>query len=215
MALKYPPKVGTLWICDFNTGFKPPEMIKRRPVVVISPRRSTELCTIVPLSTTVPDPLVALAHRGKYPGCSLSPAAPIRISSMTSWVLKASTGRACADGVPPGRADLPLIPPVVSPGRGAHVAGRSWSAVARLDHGSREDRAESAGGDVVGGVGERLVDTLRPTPGSSMAMSATGTSPPRCCCSSLLIVDRSSALTFCTSFKGCSLAATGCRQGCT
>ena len=52
-------------ICDFNTGFKAPEMIKRRPVVVISsrPLRSNQLCTIVPLSTTVPNPVEPFHHR--------------------------------------------------------------------------------------------------------------------------------------------------------
>lgn len=52
-------------ICDFNTGFKPPEMIKRRPVVVISPRprRTNQLCTIVPLSTTAPNPVEPFHHR--------------------------------------------------------------------------------------------------------------------------------------------------------
>jgi uncharacterized protein YifN (PemK superfamily) len=43
-------------ICDFERGFVPPEMVKVRPVVVIS-RTSTHengLCTIVPLSTTPP-----------------------------------------------------------------------------------------------------------------------------------------------------------------
>jgi len=46
-------------ICDFNTGFKAPEMVKKRPVVVISPRprRKTQLCTVVPLSTTRPRPM--------------------------------------------------------------------------------------------------------------------------------------------------------------
>jgi len=54
-----------LLICDFNTGFKAPEMIKRRPVVVISPRprRSKQLYTIVPLSTTVPNPVEPFHHR--------------------------------------------------------------------------------------------------------------------------------------------------------
>lgn len=44
-------------ICDYNTGFIAPEMVKRRPVVVISPRlrNRPNLCTIVPLSGTVPD----------------------------------------------------------------------------------------------------------------------------------------------------------------
>ena len=65
MALKYQPNVGTLWMCDFNTGFKPPEMIKRRPVVVIAPhpKRQIGLCTIVPLSTTTPVPVEAFHHR--------------------------------------------------------------------------------------------------------------------------------------------------------
>ena len=65
MALKYPPRPGTLWMCDFDTGFKPPEMVKKRPVVVISPRpnRRTGLCIIVPLSTVVPDPVEAFHHK--------------------------------------------------------------------------------------------------------------------------------------------------------
>ncbi len=52
-------------ICDFNTGFIAPEMIKRRPVVVISPRprRSNQLCTVVPLNTTVPNPVKPFHHR--------------------------------------------------------------------------------------------------------------------------------------------------------
>ena len=60
MALLFHPKPGNVLMCDFNTGFKPPEMVKVRPVVVISPRRrSIELCTVVPLSTTEPHPLEA------------------------------------------------------------------------------------------------------------------------------------------------------------
>ena len=51
-------------MCDFNTGFQPPEMVKHRPVVVISPwkRRTTGLCTIVPLSTTDPIPIEPFHH---------------------------------------------------------------------------------------------------------------------------------------------------------
>ncbi|MCB2262482.1 MAG: type II toxin-antitoxin system PemK/MazF family toxin, partial [Candidatus Thiosymbion ectosymbiont of Robbea hypermnestra] len=65
MALTFHPRPGMVLICDFNTGFKAPEMIKRRPVVVISPRprRSNQLCTIVPLSTTVPNPVEPFHHR--------------------------------------------------------------------------------------------------------------------------------------------------------
>jgi len=65
MALTFHPHPGIVLICDFNTSFKVPEMIKRRPVVVISPRprRSNQLCTIVPLSTTAPNPVEPFHHR--------------------------------------------------------------------------------------------------------------------------------------------------------
>jgi len=55
MAIKYHPEQGAIVICDF-TGFVKPEMIKRRPVVVVSPRFRDRpgLCTIVPCSTTKP-----------------------------------------------------------------------------------------------------------------------------------------------------------------
>ena len=53
-------------MCDFDTGFKPPEMTKKRPVVVISPRRRrsmSKLCTVVPLSTAVPNRVEPFHHR--------------------------------------------------------------------------------------------------------------------------------------------------------
>ena len=65
MPLNFHPRPGMVLICDFNTGFKAPEMIKRRPVVVISPRRRrmSGLCTVVPLSTTEPNPIEPFHHR--------------------------------------------------------------------------------------------------------------------------------------------------------
>ena len=64
MALRYPPEPGTLWWCDFNTGFQAPEMTKGRPVVVISPRWSkrVKICTVVPLSTVEPFPVEPFHH---------------------------------------------------------------------------------------------------------------------------------------------------------
>ncbi len=58
MALKFHPEPGTIVICDFK-GFNAPEMVKKRPVVIISPRykRQTGRCVIVPLSTTQPNPI--------------------------------------------------------------------------------------------------------------------------------------------------------------
>lgn len=51
-------------MCDFTGGFKPPEMVKRRPVVVLSPRRhNAQTCVVVPLSTTEPVPPEAFHHR--------------------------------------------------------------------------------------------------------------------------------------------------------
>src|ERR1700704_6371834 len=56
MAIQYPVPPGAILLCDYS-GFRPPEMVKRRPVVVISPRLSyrDHLCTVVPLSTTAPN----------------------------------------------------------------------------------------------------------------------------------------------------------------
>lgn len=58
MALRYYPRVGEILLCNYDTGFVEPEMVKMRPVVVISPRlrRRAELVGVVPLSTTGPDP---------------------------------------------------------------------------------------------------------------------------------------------------------------
>ncbi|MCT8764470.1 type II toxin-antitoxin system PemK/MazF family toxin [Glaesserella parasuis] len=57
MALKYQPKEKAVVMCDFS-GFIAPEMVKTRPVVVISKhKKNSELVTIVPLSTTKLEPL--------------------------------------------------------------------------------------------------------------------------------------------------------------
>lgn len=65
MALRFHPHPGTLLMCNFDTGFRPPEMVKVRPVVVVSPRRrrGPGLYTVVPLSTTPPDPVEPYHHR--------------------------------------------------------------------------------------------------------------------------------------------------------
>jgi uncharacterized protein YifN (PemK superfamily) len=57
MAIRFPVTPGTIVLCDYTTGFRPPEMVKRRPVVVVSPRlpHRDGLCTIVPLSSTPPN----------------------------------------------------------------------------------------------------------------------------------------------------------------
>lgn len=58
MAIHEHPRIGTVLLCDFDQGFRVPEMVKRRPVIVISPKISVRagLCTIVALSTEAPIP---------------------------------------------------------------------------------------------------------------------------------------------------------------
>lgn len=53
--LKYYPNRGEILICNYS-GFKEPEMVKTRPVIIISPRfrNRDKLCTVIPLSTTPP-----------------------------------------------------------------------------------------------------------------------------------------------------------------
>ncbi len=55
MPIVFHPNPGSLLVCDFS-GMVEPEMVKARPVVVVSPRlrHRSGLCTVVPLSTTIP-----------------------------------------------------------------------------------------------------------------------------------------------------------------
>jgi len=58
LALKYPPRLGDILMCEFPACFAPPEMVKLRPVIVISrnAQNNLGLATVVPLSTTAPVP---------------------------------------------------------------------------------------------------------------------------------------------------------------
>lgn len=64
MALTVHPKAGYVLICNF-TGYVAPEMIKARPVVVVSPNhmRRPGLVSVVPLSTTAPEPIEPYHYR--------------------------------------------------------------------------------------------------------------------------------------------------------
>ncbi len=61
MNIKFHPVRGAVLMCDFDTGFRPPEMVKCRPVVILS-HRHREVCTLVPLSGTEPKPIEACHH---------------------------------------------------------------------------------------------------------------------------------------------------------
>ena len=64
MPLHHFPSRGEVLICDFDTGFQPPEMVKKRPVLVVSVKDShgRKLCTVVPFSTAQPFPVEAWHH---------------------------------------------------------------------------------------------------------------------------------------------------------
>jgi mRNA interferase MazF len=59
MAIIFVPDPGDVLMCDFSTGFKPPEMVKVRRVVVLSPRNRARIpgtYIVVPISKTTPAP---------------------------------------------------------------------------------------------------------------------------------------------------------------
>ena len=64
MALTIHPRAGIVLMCDF-TGSVNPEMNKTRPVIVISPKSlpRRRLYTVIPLSTSVPDPIAKYHYR--------------------------------------------------------------------------------------------------------------------------------------------------------
>lgn len=81
MILFHPPQ-GTVLICDFS-GFHAPEMVKRRPVVVVSKPIASRsgLCTIVALSTTAPDPVLQMHCK-----ISFEPLLPPPYNASCHWV---------------------------------------------------------------------------------------------------------------------------------
>lgn len=83
MSLPYAPRVGAIVMCAFPDCFAPPEMVKVRPVVVISPRLHGRagLVAVVPLSTTRPDPLCA--HHVSIPARLMPPC--FQASSTERW----------------------------------------------------------------------------------------------------------------------------------
>ncbi|MGB8326467.1 MAG: type II toxin-antitoxin system PemK/MazF family toxin [Steroidobacteraceae bacterium] len=63
MPLQFQPKPRSIVVCDFS-GFIEPEIIKRRPVVILAVhKRNSKLVTVVPLSTTAPDQIEAHHYR--------------------------------------------------------------------------------------------------------------------------------------------------------
>lgn len=65
MAITYFQRRGQVLLCHFPAKAQKGEIIKTRPVVVISPRITTRpgICTVVPLSTTRPVPPLKYHHK--------------------------------------------------------------------------------------------------------------------------------------------------------
>ncbi len=83
MTVQFHPIPGTIVRVDLGDGFRPPEMGKRRPAIVLSPeiRGRPQMCTVVPLSTRPPRP--PLAHHMLI---EFTPPLPEPYESPTSWV---------------------------------------------------------------------------------------------------------------------------------
>jgi len=83
MTVTIDPLPGTIVRVDLSQGFKPPEMVKRRPAIVLSPpiNDRTRLCTIVPLSTKTPR-----AVHDHHMKLTFDPLLPYPYESPTMWV---------------------------------------------------------------------------------------------------------------------------------
>lgn len=77
------PAPGTIVRVDLSEGFRVPEIGKRRPAVILSPPipGRTRLCTIVPLSTTDPNPA-----RGHHLKIQFNPPLPSPYDSTEMWL---------------------------------------------------------------------------------------------------------------------------------
>jgi len=83
MTLACHPTPGTIVRVDLSEGFRPPEMVKRRPAIVLSkpiPGRPL-LCAIVPLSTTPPKPILPHHLRLRF-----DPLLPFPYDAPETWV---------------------------------------------------------------------------------------------------------------------------------
>ncbi|KAA6204525.1 MAG: hypothetical protein DU429_09105 [Candidatus Tokpelaia sp.] len=88
MALpKYPitiaPALGIILKCHFD-GFVSPEMLKTRPVLIVAPpmQQRPKLCTIIPLSTVIPEPKMPYHLEIAMP----TPLLPEPFDSPSAWV---------------------------------------------------------------------------------------------------------------------------------
>jgi len=84
MPINFHPGYGQILYCDFDKGgFREPEMVKSRPVVVLSRKKNkSDTCTVVPLSGTEPDP------PEKYHHLMSAGSLPVRLANQGDWWAK-------------------------------------------------------------------------------------------------------------------------------
>jgi uncharacterized protein YifN (PemK superfamily) len=82
MGVREHPELGSVLTCDFR-DFQVPEMVKNRPVVIISPKIKNRpgLCTVVSLSTEPPEHIMPY-HRQ----IDIRPHLPKRWESDGVWI---------------------------------------------------------------------------------------------------------------------------------
>ena len=71
LPLKFHPRAGQILVCDFS-GFTVPEIVKKRPVMVVSPRlpHRSGIVAVVPISLTAPihgEPYVVRLSKNYHP----------------------------------------------------------------------------------------------------------------------------------------------------
>jgi len=83
MTLMYPPGRGEVLICDFEHYLPKGEMVKQRPVIVLSPRiaQRADLATVVCLSTTLPFSIL-----GYHLEIIFDPPYCLKYSEKTMWL---------------------------------------------------------------------------------------------------------------------------------
>ena len=83
MTVVQHPMPGTVVRLDLSEGFRPPEMTKRRPAIILSPPLPgrQQLCTVVPLSTTAPK-----SPRNYHMQVAFDPCLPRPYTAPKMWV---------------------------------------------------------------------------------------------------------------------------------
>ena len=82
MLTEHPPR-GSIIRCDFSQGFSEPEMVKNRPVIVLTPRIKDRpgLCTVAALSGTPPEKVMPC-----HAQTDIMPVLPTPFESKGIWV---------------------------------------------------------------------------------------------------------------------------------